>query len=105
MDLSERTLYVKDKQTVLVDTSFIYETCVYLYHKGYFSLINSKFYSSPKEINGVVESFFIKKNVEICSELFAAPEQWLIDNQFTRYVKPTKMKKVTNKVKNKGNGK
>ena len=100
-----RTMYVRDKEFVFTDTSFIYETCVYLYHPGYFSLISSKYYSSSKEIKGVVESFFIKKNIEICSELYAAPEQWLIDNQFIRYIKPEKIKKITNNVKIQGNGK
>lgn len=91
---------------MLVDESnrFIYETSVYLYHKNYFSLCNKKYFSSSKYIEGVVSSFFKTKNIQICSELYAAPEQWLIDNEFTRYVKPEKIKKITN-VKIEGNDK
>jgi hypothetical protein len=85
-------------ETVLVEDSntFVYETSVYLYHKNYFSLCNKKYFSSPKYIEGVIGSFFKTKNIQICSELYAAPEHWLIDNEFTRYVKPEKIKRITN---------
>lgn len=98
----ESELYIKNGEIILVDIggSFVYETSVYLYYKNYFSLSNKKYFSSPKPIDGVVGSFFKTKNIEICSELYAAPKQWLIDNEFTRCVIPEKIKKVT-KVKNK----
>lgn len=94
----ELELYTKNGESVLVDIggSFIYETSVYLYYKNYFSLSNKKYFSSSKPIDGVVGSFFKTKNIQICSELYAAPKQWLIDNEFIRYVIPEKIKKVTN---------
>lgn len=102
----EYVIYTKDKEFVLVDKSnlFIYETSVYLFHKDYYSLCNQAYNSSPKFIEGVVSSFWKNKHIQICSELFAAPEQWLIDNEYTRYIKPEKIKRVTN-VKVKGNDK
>lgn len=92
-------VYIKDKQTVLVDISdcFVYETSMYLYYNKYFSLINKKYFSSKNEINGVVGSFWKNNNIQICSELFSAPETWLINNNFTRYIKIKKDKTVINK--------
>jgi hypothetical protein len=103
----EYVTYIKDDLTILVEPSglFVYESSVYLYHKDYFALCNQKYFSNPREINGVVESFWKTPHIQICSELFAAPEQWLIDNGFTRYTKPKKDEKVTNNVKVKGNAK
>lgn len=102
---TEYVIYIKDDLTILVEPSglFVYETSVYLYYKDYFALCNQKYFSSSREINGVVESFWKTPHIQICSELFAAPEQWLIDNGFTRYTKPEKDEKVTNNVKVKGN--
>jgi hypothetical protein len=84
--------YIKNGMTVLVDTEnlFVYEVSVFVYYKNYFSLINKKYFSAPNEINGVVGSFFKTPNIQICSELFSAPEQWLIDNEFLKYIKPQK---------------
>ena len=70
---------------------------VYVYHKNYFSLCKQDYYSCPNEISGVVGSFFKTPYIQICSELFSAPEQWLIDNKFNRYVKPKKIKKIETK--------
>lgn len=86
--------YIKNGQTVLVDTVFVYETSVYVYYKNYFSLISKKYFSSPKEISKVVGSFWKNKHTQICSELYSAPEEWLIDNGYEEYQKPEKIKKV-----------
>ena len=96
--------YIKNGQTVLVDSSnlFVYETSVYVYHKNYFSLVNKKYFSSVKEIDKVVGSFWKNKNIQICSELFSAPENWLIDNGYDLYQKPEKIKKVK-KIKSEDN--
>lgn len=98
-DLEEKVIYIKDNQTVLVDSDnlFTYESCTYLYHKNYFSICNSKYFSSPKEIEGVVSSFWKNSHMEICSELFSAPEQWLIENNYIRYIKTKPDKKTKTK--------
>jgi hypothetical protein len=98
--LPEYTTYIKNGQTVLVDSShlFVYQTCVYAFYKGYFSLCNSQFYSCHKEIQGVVGSFFKTPHIQICSELFAAPEKWLIDNEYVIYSRPEKISKVKHNI-------
>ena len=95
-NIEENVTYVKDDQVVLVDSSnlFVYESCTYLHHKNYFSLCNKKYFSSPKQIEGVVSSFWKNSHTQICSELFSAPEQWLIENNFIRYIKTKPDKKV-----------
>ena len=99
METTTIKTYIKNGQTVIVDTEnlFVYETDVYLYHKGYFSLIKSKYYSSPVEIKNVVGSFWKNKHTQICSELFSAPEKWLIDNGYMLYQKPEKIKRQKSK--------
>lgn len=95
----EQIIYTRNDQVVYVDPSnlFVYETSVYVYHKNYFSLCKQDYYSCPNEIPGVVGSFFKTPYIQICSELFSAPEQWLIDNKFNRYIKPKKIKKIETK--------
>lgn len=98
-EIVEYKTYIKNGQTVLVDLLdyFVYETSMYLYYKNYFSLINKKYFSSNKEIQGVVSSFWKNSHIQICSELFSAPETWLIDNGYIKYVKPVKIKKLITK--------
>lgn len=102
----EYKTYVKGGQTVIADpsNSFVYETSVYLVNKGYYSLCNKKYFSSKNYIEGVVSSFNKTRHIQICSELFSAPEQWLIDNEFIRYIKPEKVKRIKT-IKVEGNGK
>jgi len=92
--------YIKAGEVVLVNPAktFIYETCVYAYYHGLFALVNSQQYSSPEALIGVVPSFWKTRHIQICSTLYAAPEKWLRENQFTRYIKPIKAKKP--KIKN-----
>lgn len=96
-----RKAYIKNNQVVLIDSSemFIYETCIFAYYKGYFSLCNKAYFSSLVEIKGVVECFWKTPHIQICSELFAAPEKWLIGNGYVEYIKPEKVKRTKNKLK------
>lgn len=89
----ENVTYVKNGQFVLIDegNSFVYETSVYLYHKNYFSLMSKKYFSSNKELEKVIGSFWKSPKIQICSELFSAPKQWLIDNGYVVYQKPEKI--------------
>lgn len=104
--VEETEVYIKNGLTVIADKTnlFVYEVSVYCRYKNYFSLINKKYYSAPNEIPGTVSSFYKNPHTEICCELFSAPLQWLIDNQYQRYVKPDK-KKCMNKLKSKEDGK
>jgi hypothetical protein len=99
-------VYTKNGEFVLVNKEnlFVYESSVYLHHKNYFSLCNQTYFISSTFIEGIVSSFRRTKHIQICSELFSAPEQWLIDNEYTRYIKPEKIKRVRN-VKVEGNDK
>ena len=98
---TEYIQYIKDGVIILLDPSdnFIYETSVYVHCKGYFSLCNKKYYSSIKELEGVVGIFNKTPYIQICSELFAAPEKWLIANGYIRYVEPKKIHKSKLKTK------
>lgn len=91
-------VYIKNGHSVLVSSNnlFVYETSVYAYHKRYCSLCNSGYFSSSQEIQGVVDSFFKTPHIQLCTELFSAPEQWLIDNEYIVYSKPTKIVKNKN---------
>lgn len=96
-----RKLYVKNGQSILADPSnmFVYQTLVYANYKGYCSLCNSQYHTSTSEIDGVVGVFNKTPHIQICSELFAAPEFWLIENGFSEYIKPDKTIKSTTKNK------
>ena len=87
MKTSTFKTYIKNGQSVIADSSnlFVYETTVLVRFKNYYSMVNKKYYSSPKEIESVVGSFWKNKYTQICSELFSAPEQWLIDNGYVEY--------------------
>ena len=93
--LSEDIIYYKKdtKETALVRHIFIYEVCINLYYKNYFSQIKNEIYSSPKPIN-FVPNVFINKHTQITCELYAAPLDWLVDNNFKIWVKPEKPKRI-----------
>ena len=95
----ELIVYIKGKQTVVLSTNnlFVYESCVYTHYQNYFSLSNKKYFSSKTEIEKIKESFFKTKNIQICNELYAAPEKWLKDNGFIVYVKQLKLIKKNDK--------
>ena len=92
-------VYHKNGQFILIDKddSFVYQTCVYVRYKNYFSLIKNVYFSSPKEISGVVGTFYKTPNIQIVSELFSAPKHWIKDNGFSLYIPPEKTKQVKNK--------
>ena len=91
----EYPTYIKEKQTILVDSGnvFVYEVTSFCYYDKYFALSGKKYFESAKEIQGVVGSFFKTPNLQICCELFSAPEKWLQINGFEKYIKPVKVKK------------
>lgn len=97
--------YIKEGLVILASPSnlFVYETCVYAYYKNMSWLAKREYYTSNKVIEGVVDSFYISKNIQICSELYSAPLKWLTDNKFIKYEKTKKIKEI--KPKTKGNGK
>lgn len=96
--------YIKEGLVVLTSSSnlFVYETCVYAYYKNFSWLAKKEYYTSNKEIDGVVDSFYISKNIQICSELYAAPLKWLTDNKFIKYEKTKKIKITKSKTKDNG---
>jgi hypothetical protein len=101
----EYPTYIKDKQIILVDLDnvFVYEVTKFCYYDKYFALSGKKYFESIKEIQGVVGSFFKTPNLQICCELFSAPEKWLKENGFQEYHRPIKVKKVP-KIKIENNG-
>lgn len=103
--MTAEPIYVKKDSYVLVNTNldFIYQVYVFCYMKNYFSILNTEFYKSRKEIPKVVNSFFVNPHTEIRAELYSAPLSWLLDNNYVRYVKPDKI--IKNKVKSDQNGK
>lgn len=92
-------LYVNKGKGVLLDTEgrFIYEVSVNVIFDGIFILVNSTLYASKIEILDIIELYHINKHVELCCSLYAAPKNWLIDNNFVPYIKIKKVKtKITN---------
>jgi len=104
--VEERNVYIKNNLAIFEDKSnlFVYEVSVYCRYKNYFSLVNKKYYSSPKEIPGTIGSFYKNPHTEICCEIFSAPLEWLIDNEYVKYTKPDKKKRI-NKANKKEDGK
>lgn len=99
-------IYVKGEEAVLVNEGklFIYEVAVYCHYKNYFGLINKVQYSSTKEIANIVSHFKRDSHTEICCDLFSAPLNWLLENDFIKYVKPDK-KIIVKTIKKKKDGK
>ena len=89
-------LYINKGRGVLLDTEnrFIYEVMVYVMFEGIYMLVNSTLYASKTEILNIIDSYFINKHVELCCSMYAAPKNWLIDNEFVPYVKKKKVKKL-----------
>jgi len=89
-------VYIKNKRTVFIEDTFIYEVTICAYFPNYFSVVNTTYFSCKHEIPFIVESFWKNPHTEICCELYAAPLNWLLDNGFTVYIKPEK-KRITKK--------
>ena len=60
-----------------VKDRFTYESIVYSYDKNRVSIIDTAIYESDSFIDGIVKSYFITKNIEICTELIGAPLQYI----------------------------
>ena len=87
--------YVKDKSIIQENDRFIYVTEIYLYRdNNYFSLVRKDYYASNVEIPNVVPSFWKTKNIEICSELYAAPLSWILANGYEIHIQKEKPKRV-----------
>lgn len=95
------SFYIKDKQAVKVDSCnrFIYEVMVFVYYENIFSMAQHKYFSSETYIENIIESYYKSPNIEICCELYSAPKDWLIDNDFILYVEPEKKKRKNGRQK------
>jgi len=89
-------LYVNKGQGILLDIEgrFIYEVSVHVIFNGVFILVNSTLYASKTEILNTIETYPINKHIELCCSIYAAPKNWLIDNNFVPYIKKVKIKKI-----------
>lgn len=92
-------LYYKDKKGVLISNQFIYEVLVYIYFDNFMSLAESKLFYSSIEIKNVVHLTKISNNIQIECELYAAPKQWLLDNNYIKYEKLKKNEKGSKIIK------
>lgn len=79
---NSKLIYIKDDEVVYAGNSFIYEVSVYNYFKNYFSLVKTTLYESKIPIKHTIRSFFINKYTEICCDLYQAPLEYLIDNNY-----------------------
>lgn len=78
--------FIKDGAVVLEDNCnrFLYEVFLFINFEGILSLGGYKIFSSEKELN-IIPSVKLSKYKEIICELYSAPKQWLIDNDFNEY--------------------
>ena len=60
-----------------VKNRFTYESVVYSYNINIVVIIDSAIYESDSLVDGIVRSYFITKNIEICTELIGAPLQYI----------------------------
>ena len=90
--INERT-YVKNGLSVISFDRFVYVSELFGYYEGSFSLLKKEYFVADKEIPNVVSSFWKTKNLQICGELYAAPEKWLIENGWEKYSPPIKKPK------------
>lgn len=95
----ERILYVKENQFVFKDTKFQYESCVFVHFRNYHSVCNTSIFESDTEIKNVVKSYYVTPHIEFTTDLYAAPEEWLIENGFNRYINLKDEKKNVKKKK------
>lgn len=56
-----------------ISDRFVYESLVYSYNQNVISIIDSAIYESDSPIDGIIRSYFITKNIEICTNLISAP--------------------------------
>lgn len=105
--MDEELIYYSNGKNILLcntNNEFIYYCRVNFYSEGYYSMINSSYFSSSVFIPNIISSYFINKNIEKTCELFAAPKSWLKENNYNVCSKPERKKK-SSKLKIKNNGK
>ncbi len=104
--MQQNNVYVKDDQFVYLDkcNRFTYDVYISIAYKNIFSTARYTRYSSDEEIKGVIKYFKINKYVDIECFMYSAPLRWLIDNEFSIYIKPDKKKRTYNKKKLEING-
>lgn len=97
--------YSKNGEIIISNNQsvFVYETCIYVYHNNLFGLVNSELHTSSNPIPGIVSSYWKTRNIQICCSLYSAPEKWLQDNGYKRYVFNKKKRKKKNEQKNNTN--
>lgn len=97
-----KEVYAKDKNFIFVDkcNRFVYERLIFVNFNGVFSMVKHDFYYTFQEIKNVVEYFKVSEYIDIECRLYSAPKRWIIDNDYTPYIKPEKKKrKYTKKIK------
>lgn len=87
---------MKNGLVVNTDPEFVYEVSVYAYHNRYFSLCNKEYFQSKVELP-IISSVWINKHTQMCAELYAAPEIYLIDEGFELVTKENINVKKTQK--------
>lgn len=98
---SENLAWVnKSGFVVFQSINFVYVTTVNLYAKRYFSQVNKTYYESKTEIKNIVDSLWKNKHTEICTELYGAPKEYLMENDFRLYEVIPKIKKTKSEQKN-----
>ena len=87
--------YGKNGVFVRVDNCnrFIYEVSVYVKYENIYSMANHKYFSSEKEIPNVIEKINVNKFITIFCEMYSAPMDWIIENDYKLYIKPEKKKR------------
>lgn len=95
-------LYIRQGKSVLEskDKTFIYRVEIFCLYKNHYSLVNSVCYSVNQEIPNIVEHFKRDSHTIITAELLSAPFVWLIENYYTKYIKPDKKVKKLNPIEN-----
>lgn len=92
-------LYKNQSNVVLnsLDEYFYYEVELFYRYKNTYGLLNSVLYRSIQKID-FIPRIQINSYLLMITNLYAAPEIWLIQNSFTPYVKLKKGKHVISSI-------
>lgn len=91
------TVYVKGKHALLVSKRFVYEVTVCCYYENYYFIASTTMFESDIFIEKLVESYFINKHVEISSELYSAPKDFIDEEGYEQEVIPVKKPRKSKK--------
>lgn len=80
--VEEKEVYIKDEDVVIVGNIFTYEVSVFVYYDNYVCLVNTTLYESPIFIEKTIRSFFINPHTEIRCELYEAPLEFLLKENY-----------------------